>query len=286
MTAVDLEPIVARIRFIPPLGKAVQDWLQGQLRQGRLQGLKEALNGRWLGHPLHPALSDLPIGAFGASALLQLGERADPGLSGAADLLLGAGCVAGVGAAASGLADWQDKYGAELELGTAHALLNSASLLLFVAALGARRRGGRGVGLALTALGLGGLGAGAYVGGDLVFRYGSQVNRNAFAEGPSKWRAVADEGEVVEGSFLRRPAGGTEVLLTRFEGQICAAGAVCSHAGGPLDELPLEDGQLHCPWHGSRFELRTGKVVHGPATVDNLVFETRVSAGRVEIRRR
>lgn len=287
MSASALEQIVKRFSFIPPLGEAVQDWLGGELKAKPVAQAKEVLNGRWLGHPLHPVLTDLPIGAFSGATLLQLADRGDGGgLGDAADLLLATGCLAGVGAALSGVADWQDKYGPERELGTAHGLVNSAALLLFGGALGLRRLGARRLGLGLSVLGLGTIAAGSYVGGDLVFRLGSQVNRNAFSEGPKKWRPVADESEVAEGELLGREVAGNKILLTRLEGELCAAGAVCSHAGGPLGENPLQDGQLSCPWHGSHFEMRTGKVVHGPATSDNPVFETRVVEGKVEVRRR
>jgi nitrite reductase/ring-hydroxylating ferredoxin subunit len=111
------------------------------------------------------------------------------------------------------------------------------------------------------------------------------VNGNAFSEGPSKWSEAAEEDEVVEGAFVHKQVGHNQVLLTRLGGEICAVSAICSHAGGPLDELPIEDGQLHCPWHGSRFDLRTGQVIHGPATAAIPVFETRTREGKVEIRR-
>jgi nitrite reductase/ring-hydroxylating ferredoxin subunit len=131
---------------------------------------------------------------------------------------------------------------------------------------------------------LGLVGAGAYVGGDLVFRLGLQVNRNAFTEGPAGWHAVTAEKELHEGSLLIEEVDDCRIVVTRFGGEVCAASAVCPHAGGPLDELPLEEGQLHCPWHGSRFDLRSGRVTTGPAVVANSVFETRAREGMVEVR--
>ncbi|MGA9919995.1 MAG: Rieske 2Fe-2S domain-containing protein [Candidatus Dormiibacterota bacterium] len=246
---------------------------------------KSFLNGTWLGHPLHPALTDVPIGTWVAAALL---DQVDPGNGDsrglAADLLWGAGSVGGVAAAVSGLADWEDKFGAERDLATAHGLLNSAALLLIATSLVVRHRGSRRAGVRLSLVGLGLVGAGAYVGGDLVFRLGIQVNRNAFTEGPIRWQAVTAEKEIHQGTLLTKMVGDCRIVLTRFGGEVCAASAVCSHAGGPLDELPLEEGQLHCPWHGSRFDLRSGRVTTGPAVVANPVFETRTREGMVEVR--
>ncbi|MGH7640107.1 MAG: Rieske (2Fe-2S) protein [Candidatus Dormibacteria bacterium] len=98
----------------------------------------------------------------------------------------------------------------------------------------------------------------------MVFRKGIQVNRNAFSSAPKKWSVVAAEGEVTEVGFIRRQAGRQKVLLRRSGGENCDAGAICSHADGPLDELPLQEGQLHCPWHGSQFDLRSGRPPTGP----------------------
>lgn len=288
MTVDALDRITGRLGFLGPLGQVVHEWLARLVADGGqpVERAKDLLNGTWLGHPLHPPLTDVPLGAWMGASLLDLADAGSGGQFGrAADVLIAVGCAGGLAAAATGLADWQDQVGKDRDLGTAHALLNSTALGLCSTSLALRLRGARGPAIGLSLLGLGAAMTGAYLGGDLVFRLGVQVNRNAFSEGPSKWREVAEESEVVEGSFIRKQAGSNRVLLTRMEGEICAASAICSHSGGPLDELPLEDGQLHCPWHGSRFELGSGKVTHGPATVAIPVFETRVRAGKVEIRR-
>ena len=77
---------------------------------------------------------------------------------------------------------------------------------------------------------------------------------------------------------------GKHVLLCREGDRIFAIGAVCSHAGGPLDQGKISRGCVQCPWHDSVFDLRDGRIVHGPATQPQPSFETRVSGGRVEIR--
>jgi nitrite reductase/ring-hydroxylating ferredoxin subunit len=77
---------------------------------------------------------------------------------------------------------------------------------------------------------------------------------------------------------------GKHVLLCRENGEVFAIGAVCSHAGGPLDQGKIRDGCVQCPWHDSVFDLRDGSIVHGPATQPQASFETRVRSGRIEIR--
>jgi nitrite reductase/ring-hydroxylating ferredoxin subunit len=286
---VDLrERILNSLGFLAPLGKAVQKWL-GQIDTAVGPGATEFkvfLNGTWLGHPLHPVLTDVTLGSWTASTVLDLADGGRGGeLGHGADLLVALGCAGGVAAAASGLADWQDQEGKERDVGTAHAIINTSALVLFSTSLALRLKGSRGPAIGLSLLGLGAASIGGYLGGDLVFRLGTSVNRNAFTSGPKAWRAVADEGEVAEGAQVRKQVGNNQVLLTRLGGEFCAVSAVCSHAGGPLDELPIENGQLHCPWHGSSFDVRSGGVTHGPATAPLPAFEVRTKEGKVEIRR-
>ena len=287
MTADVLDRIIQKLTFLGPLGDTVHKWLGRLLAGDSPTALaKEFLNGSWLGHPLHPALTDVPIGAWMGASLLDVADGGrGGGIGRGADIMVAVGCAGGVAAVVSGLADWQDNYGKEREMGAAHGLINTGALALYSTSLALRIKGARGPAIGLSLLGLGAVLTGAYIGGDMVFRLGSQVNRNAFSEGPSKWSAAAEEDEVVEGAFVHKQVGHNQVLLTRLGGEICAVSAICSHAGGPLDELPIEDGQLHCPWHGSRFDLRTGQVSHGPATAAIPVFETRTREGKVEIRR-
>lgn len=288
MIADALDRIIQELSFLGPVGEILHQWLA---KLGTLGGpcagpAKDFLNGTWLGHPIHPAITDVPIGAWVGASLLDLVDGGEgSGMARGADALVALGCAGAVGAAVTGFADWQDQQGKSRDFGTAHALINTTALALCSASLALRLRGSRGRAVGLSLLGLGAATAGAFIGGDMVYRMGMQVNRNAFTSGPRKWSAVAEESELTEGSFTRKQVGKNQVLLTRLNGEICAASAICSHAGGPLDELPLEDGQLHCPWHGSQFELRTGHVTHGPATTANPVFETRTKDGQVEIRR-
>ncbi len=246
---------------------------------------KDLLSGTWLGHPLHPLLTDIPIGAWTSALVLDLvggeaGERA-------ADQLVGLGAVAALPTAVSGLSDWSDMLGAERRLGFVHALGNVAAVTLYGLSYLARRRGQRGQGLALSLLGATAATAGGYLGGHLTYRRGVNVDRHAWDEGADEWVQVAQEEDLKEGEPVTVAAGEDTVMLLRRDQQIEGLSDVCSHAGGPLHEGTIDDqGQVTCPWHGSTFRLGDGSVVHGPATGQQPVYDVRVEDGTVLVRRR
>jgi nitrite reductase/ring-hydroxylating ferredoxin subunit/uncharacterized membrane protein len=247
---------------------------------------KDALNGVWFQHPVHPAMTDIPIGAWTCATLLDVASAGDERLEKAADTLIGVGCLGAIGAALTGLADWQDTYGKERRTGLAHATLNTAALSLFATSWSLRRAGQRGAGVAASMLGYGLSLLAAYLGGDLVFRLGTQVNRTAWLELPEEWTPVAAEADLQEGKLVKGEADGLAVLLVKQNGQVYAMTNVCPHAGGPLNEGTLEGRSVICPWHASQFDLADGSILHGPATVSPPLFDTQISEGKVEVRRR
>ena len=289
MAVLDLGEVAERWTFLDPLADRLQSLMAAGLEVGgpAAQAAKDALNGTWLGHPLHPAITDVPIGAWTCSTLLDLLDRSRGGeLGRTADVLVGVGCASAVAAAASGAADWHDSYGPERRVGLAHALMNSAALALFTGSLLLRLTGRRRKARIPAACGYGLAAASAFLGGDLVFRMGTQVNRNAWTAGPSDWTEVADDKEVTPDQLLRRRAGDAEVVLIRRGERVVAVGAVCPHAGGPMEQGKLMADRIVCPWHGSQFELASGRVCRGPASTELPVFEVRVNdQGRVEVRR-
>ena len=92
---------------------------------GASRGVKDFLNGTWLGHPLHPVVTDIPVGAWTVALVLDaLGERR------AAKIAVGIGLLGAVGAAVSGLTDWIDTYGKPRRLGVVHAAVNGSKIEL------------------------------------------------------------------------------------------------------------------------------------------------------------
>jgi nitrite reductase/ring-hydroxylating ferredoxin subunit/uncharacterized membrane protein len=262
-------------RLAKPLSAAVG-------RAVRPRAVRNLLSGTYLGHPLHPMLTDLPIGAWGASAILDVvgGRSAQR----AADLLMAAGVLAAVPTAASGLNDWSDTDGADLRVGVVHATVNSTALSLYLVSLSSRARGKRNRGKVLGLAGLATLLAGSYLGGHLTFARGVNVNRTAWQDGPLDWTPLLPAGALPEGDHGVVTAAGVPILLYRKAGRVWALANTCSHMGGPLNEGAMGEGCVTCPWHGSVFRFADGAVVRGPASSPQPCFEARVSGEQIEVR--
>ncbi|MBV9120436.1 MAG: Rieske 2Fe-2S domain-containing protein [Chloroflexi bacterium] len=282
-----VDGLLEQATFLEQIADKVQEAIGQALQAGgdSAKRAKDVLNGVWFEHPLHPAMTDIPIGAWTCATMLDIAGPANNKLADAADLLVGVGCLGAVGAAVTGLADWQDTYGKERRTGLAHAMLNSGALSLFLLSLPLRRKA-RPLGVLVSLAGYGLALTASYLGGDLVFRMGTQVNRTAWLEGPEEWTRVLPESELGEGTLVKGEAAGLQLLMVRQGDRIYAMSNVCPHAGGPLNEGSLEGISVVCPWHGSQFELVDGAIVHGPASVQPPVFETRVQDGQVEVRRK
>lgn len=246
--------------------------------------VKDFLSGTWTGHPLHPVLTDLPIGFWTSSFMLDLvgGKRS----AAASRRLIGLGILSAVPTAASGLSDWSDTLGEERRIGTVHAVANVVALSFYSWSWLARRRS-RGAGVVLGFLGATAASAGGYLGGHLVYRQGVGPDRNAWKHGGDDWVEVADDLALTDGKPLVVQVGDDDVLLAKTPaGVIAAISNVCGHAGGPLNEGEFDaDGCVTCPWHGSVFRLADGHVVHGPATGHQPRYEVRSEDGRLLVRR-
>ena len=264
---------------------AVADPLSGLvLKVTKRKTIKNLLSGTWLGHTLHPMLTDVPIGFWSAAMLLDVtaGERG----ARAARRMVGLGVLGAIPTAIAGASDWADTHGPTKRVGLVHALLNDVALTLQIVSWLSRRGGnrGRGVGLSLAASGL--MVVSAYLGGHLSLVRGVGINHTAFQGSEAEWTDVAAESEVTEAKPLRATAGGIPVMLVKQDGVVRALSATCTHAGGPLDEGTLVDGCVKCPWHGSAFRLDDGTVERGPASVPEPVWDVRVAGGRVSVRSR
>jgi nitrite reductase/ring-hydroxylating ferredoxin subunit len=242
--------------------------------------VRDVLDGVWLGNPLHPALTDVPIGAWSAAFVLDLVG------SDAADGALAVGILGAVPTALTGLNDWSHLKGDARRIGTIHALVNTAGLTLNVLSLAARRGGMRRVGRLLSTVAYGGVLFSAHLGGHLSFGLGVRVNRTAFENPRDRYAPVCDESDLNGGKLVGVELEGESVVVSRSAetGEVCAIAATCSHLGGPLAEGDRDGDTVVCPWHGSRFDLCTGEVRGGPAVYPQPRYETRVRSGRVEIR--
>lgn len=283
-----------RAPFVDRVSDALQGAVKAVIGSNRRppRRFKSLLHGTWLHHPLHPAITDVPIGAWLLTALFDVLWLAVPSTGlwaprGAETLAL-IGVVAALGAAATGLADWSDSYGAERTVGLYHGLLNSAALVLYAvsAVLRFTTPDGRSVSAALVGfVGLVCVLIAAYLGGDMVFAKGTAVNHTAWEAAGEDYEPVLPVASVVENRLYRVAVAGVPVILIRLNDRFSAIAATCSHAGGPLDEGTVESGVVQCPWHGSRFRLSDGHVLTGPATVHQPRYDVRIRDGQVELRR-
>jgi len=249
--------------------------------------VKNLLNGVWLGHPLHPVVTDVPVGAWTVTIVLDsLASLSDSeALESAADITLATGFLAALGAAASGFTDWSDTYGDERKTGLLHGLMMLATTGMYGCSLLARLGGSRRTGVALSNTAYAVMAAGAYLGGEEVFDIGYGVNHTAFRHGPDDYVAVLALDDLETGKPTRADAKGTPVVLVKLGEQVYALDDTCVHAGCSLSGGTLDRATIICPCHGSQYDLRDGSVINGPATMPEPAYDTRVQGGMVEVRR-
>ena len=276
--------IDAQAAWARPFGDFNHRWLSALWRP--MRPIKDLLHGTWLGHPLHSAATDLPIGVLGASLVLDvLGQTA------AADVAMVLGVLSMLAAALPGLADYTDTDGKARMRATVHATLMVVALIVYLVSVILRTTGPeRAVPIILSAIGFVIITAGAFVGGDVVYVLGNMVSRHAFRGAGTKWiRLVPDDGVDPETMPELRPAkarlGINTLVLVRSGSTIHALHEQCAHAGGPLSEGKIVEGCIQCPWHGSRFQLVDGHLRRGPTVYDQPAYEIRKSESGWEGRR-
>jgi nitrite reductase/ring-hydroxylating ferredoxin subunit len=248
------------------------------------QRVRDLLHGVWLGHPLHPAMVQAPLGAWMSAAVLD----ALPGQEAAATTLVALGTAGAVPAAAAGANDWAALSREQRRVGLVHGAVNTVALTLYSISLAARLQGRHTAGRRVGYLGLAVAGVGAYLGGHLSYALGAGVNQAVpglwLLRGT--WQRVGDVDEFPEGKPAVRKLGATPVLVYREDGRFTVMLERCAHHNGPLGdgEVVEVDGRscVVCPWHGSTFRLSDGVVVHGPAANDQITLRTRIVDGRLE----
>jgi nitrite reductase/ring-hydroxylating ferredoxin subunit/uncharacterized membrane protein len=272
-----------KVTTLDALSRPIQKTIGRLVPQGT--PLKDLLSGTWLGHPLHPMLTDVVIGAWTSAWFLDLlpTKRTDD----ASDALVGVGILAALPTAAAGLSDWSELGDGERRVGAFHALGNVTALSLYVLSYANRRRGHRRSGWILAMLGSGAATFSGLLGGHLSFARGVGVNQTAFDRAPARWTPVMQESDLRPGRLTGANAGSVAVVLYRNDGEIYALTDRCSHRGCPLRSGVVdEDLNVVCSCHGSTFHLVDGRIVRGPATAHQPSFEVRVADGTVEVRRR
>lgn len=270
-------------RWAGPLARRLQPLIK---RAEAAPQVHNALDGVWLGAPLHPALTDIPVGSWTAALALDTASllTGDEALADAADRVLTVGTIAALPAAATGLNDLRDLMGQSRQVAMVHALLNVLGLSLTSVSLAMRHAGRRRLARGLSATGYLISASAAHLGGKLSFGLGVRVNRTIGETMPDSFVPVLDAAELGGEELREVNVDGVPVLLARgHSGEVCALANVCTHLGGPLAEGSREGDTVTCPWHGSRFDLHTGAVLEGPAVFAQPRIQARERDGKIEV---
>jgi nitrite reductase/ring-hydroxylating ferredoxin subunit/uncharacterized membrane protein len=262
---------------------APADALMGAVSKAIPAGpVKDAISGTWLGHALHPVLTDLPIGFWTSAWMLDLigGKRS----ANAARMLVGLGIASAIPTAVTGASDWADTAAPEKRVGLLHAATNTIALACYVVSFVHRLRGRRAKGVLWGWFGAGAATAGGALGGHLVQALGIGVDNTVFDQPQRDWTAAGSALDLVEGEPIAVSADGVDVLVVQEGDRLLALADRCSHRGGPLHEGDVVLGCIECPWHQSRFRLEDGEVAQGPAVHPQPRYEARLVDGVVEVR--
>ena len=240
--------------------------------------VRDALNGVWLGHPLHPVLVQVPAGAWLSASILDF----TAGGQKAARQLVAAGLVAAVPAAVAGAADWSEQHEQQMRVGVVHAAGNIVASSLYGASLLSR---GPRLSRVLRLAGLAAVSASGLLGGHISFRLAGGANHAEEVPHLVKpgWHHLMTSADLPEGTPVHEMLGEIPVVAIRAGGTVHVLADRCSHMSGPLSDGKLADGCLTCPWHGSVFRIADGSVVHGPATAPQPAFQTREVGGAIQV---
>jgi nitrite reductase/ring-hydroxylating ferredoxin subunit/uncharacterized membrane protein len=260
---------------------------------GARDRVANALNGVWLGHPVHPPLASLTSGAIGTTvgldALSLLPGRPKTELVDAsrfATRALGLGIVANLGSAVTGVADWQHTHEEDRRVGLVHGVLNGLATGLYITSWLNRRRGRHLRGIVTTALGYGITVGASYLGGALVFDSGIGIDQSGERLRTPDWTPVLPVESLKNGKPQRVEVDGLGLVLCRTgnDGEIAAFGEFCPHLAAPMSDGWVDRGWLVCPWHGSRFDVCSGEVLRGPSAAPLPRYQTRINEGMIELR--
>jgi nitrite reductase/ring-hydroxylating ferredoxin subunit len=249
--------------------------------------VRNFLHGVWLGHPLHPVITDIAVGAYTVTAILDVAEAtgAEKQIAPATDIALTTGVLSGLGEALAGVTDWHVLKGKPKRIGFLHMLFNLSATALYIGSLLARKSGSRGLGRALGWTAYGTIFGGAYLGGNLVFVKNIGVDHSAEWEQTDEYKQVMPDADLVAGELRKVMLNETPVVLIRHGRIITAMSDSCAHEGCSLAERgELEEDAIRCTCHGSCYRLADGAVLEGPSAYPQPVYDVRIRGGQIEVR--
>jgi nitrite reductase/ring-hydroxylating ferredoxin subunit/uncharacterized membrane protein len=254
------------------------------------------------GHPLHPLLIVFPaaftVGALVADAAGVAGDWPSVWTTGA--YMSVAAVVTGLIAGVPGLIDYLNVVppnSSGKKRATQHMIINVTALAAFAVGWAFRDtaslRPGTGT-LLLELAGVGLVSYGGWLGGTLDYR--NQIGVDHRYAGAGKWQeqevagkkgdvvvvAKADELKTDQMKLLR--VAGRRIVLARSDAGYCAFDDHCTHRGGSLAGGVMACGTVACPWHGSQFDVATGRVKAGPAEKAIATYAVEQVVGEVRLR--
>jgi nitrite reductase/ring-hydroxylating ferredoxin subunit/uncharacterized membrane protein len=276
---------LARNPQLEAIATAVQPTIKGAVDAAG-PAVQNLLHGTTIGHALHPAITDVPVGAWTVTAVLDALELCgNDAVAPGGDAALLVGLAGAAGAIASGWADWSDTKDDARSVGMAHAMVNGIATTGYIASLFLRKAGARKAGIALSLGSYAVVSLGAYLGGVLSLDYGLGTKHTAIPVKPKPEFVPVIAASSLGDTPTSAEYDGIPLLITRTHDGVFAISGVCTHRGAPLADGTFADGCVTCPWHGSKFSLTDGHVVQGPATFPQAQFEARIGAGdMVEVR--
>ena len=247
-------------------------------------------------HPVHPMLIALPIGLWIGSLVFDCiaAARNNPSFAAAGFYAAIAGCVGAALAAVPGAADLftvVPEGSSARRRGYIHGTLNVVALAVFIAV--AARRGGAAampdrLSLLLSAAAVAAIAVSGWLGGTLVFRNQIGVDHRYANAGKYRERElrgwdqpVCNQSELSDGQMILAYVGSRKIVVGRCADGMVAFSDRCTHSGGPLSDGALVGCTVQCPWHGSQFNIHTGRVVAGPANEGIEVYAVDVRNGEV-----
>ena len=210
-------PPEPRAPFSERLNDRLQQWIGAVVGSRRKPPrlLKTLLNGTWLGHPLHPVITDVPIAAWMFTALFDIlwlvAPATFPWAARAAEATVLLGLAAALAAVVTGMTDWSDTYGRERSIGFLHGLFNLIATTLYAVSTWLRFTSPSGEHVVAAVLGFVGFAVvtyAAFLGGDMVFTHGTGVNHSAWEPAGEDFEAVMPLAALTEDKLYRVTAAG------------------------------------------------------------------------------
>jgi glycine betaine catabolism B len=96
---------------------------------------------------------------------------------------------------------------------------------------------------------------------------------------------VANTDDIQLSNMKEVQLDGEIICLANIEGKYYAIGNICTHEGGPLADGTLEGYEVQCPWHGSKFDVRTGEVKEPPASEPEPTYQVKVDGNNILIKK-